>query len=44
VWINASCYQVATSAATSTLVAAPPRTVCLVDSSARGDLSQPPRR
>jgi hypothetical protein len=44
VWINASCYQVATSAATSTLLAAPPHTVCLVDSSARDDMSRPPRR
>jgi len=43
VWINASCYQVATSAATSGPVAAIPHTVCLGESSAREDASQPPR-
>jgi hypothetical protein len=37
VWINASCYQVATSAATSGPVAALPHTVCLRESSARAD-------
>ncbi|HWX33898.1 MAG TPA: hypothetical protein VNZ53_41520 [Steroidobacteraceae bacterium] len=43
VWIDASCYQVATSAATSALGPMLPRTICLRESSARQD-TPPPRR
>jgi hypothetical protein len=44
VWIDASCYQVATSAATSAQGPMLPRTICLRESSAREDMSQPARR
>jgi hypothetical protein len=39
VWINASCYQLATSAATSAPGPTLPRTFCLHESSAREDAS-----
>jgi hypothetical protein len=44
VWISANCYQVATSAQTSAPLATLPHTVCLSESSARQEPSQPPRR
>jgi hypothetical protein len=44
VWIDASCYQVATSATTSVLGPSLPRTICLRESSARQDTPPPPRR